>query len=72
MDFGLGLICRLLRREDGAVTLDWVALTATVLLVGIAVVYAIYENGVLTVVDATNAALSPGVTETDLDLTPDF
>lgn len=36
--------------ESGAVTIDWVTLTAGVLLVGIMAVYAIYQNGVSTLV----------------------
>ena len=40
--------------ERGAVTIDWVALTAGVLLVGIMVVYAIYNNGVSTLVSSVN------------------
>ena len=35
-----------LRDESGAVTIDWVALTAGILLLGITLVYAIFNNGV--------------------------
>jgi Flp pilus assembly pilin Flp len=35
-----------LKDEAGAVTIDWVALTAGILLLGIAVVYAIFNEGV--------------------------
>ena len=35
-----------LRNESGAVTIDWVALTAGILLLGITLVYAIFNNGV--------------------------
>ena len=37
-----------LRDESGAVTIDWVALTAGVLLLAIVVVYAIFDQGVTT------------------------
>ena len=40
--------------EDGAITVDWVALTAGILLVAIMVVYAIYNNGVSTLVSEIN------------------
>ena len=35
-----------LRNEDGAVTIDWVALTAGILLLAITLVYSIFNNGV--------------------------
>jgi hypothetical protein len=47
--------------EAGAVTIDWVALTAGVLLLGIMVVYAIFNNGVSSLVSNINSTLS-GVT----------
>lgn len=43
--------------EDGAVTIDWVALTAGILLLGIAVVYAIFNGGVTDLVGSINSAL---------------
>jgi hypothetical protein len=43
------------------VTIDWVALTAGILLLGIMVVYAIFNNGVSTLVSNVNSTLS-GVT----------
>ena len=36
--------------DAGAVTIDWVALTSGILLFGIMVVYAIYNNGVSSLV----------------------
>ncbi len=42
---------------DGAITVDWVALTAGVLLVGIMVVYAIANNGVSSLVSEVNSTL---------------
>lgn len=44
--------------DSGAITVDWVALTAGVLVVGIMVVYAIYNNGVSTLVVDVNDNLS--------------
>ena len=50
-----------IRDEDGAVTIDWVALTAGILLLGIAVVYAIFNEGVDGAVDDITAELSGAV-----------
>ena len=44
--------------DAGAVTIDWVALTAGILLLGIMVVYAIFNGGVSTLVDNVNSTLS--------------
>ncbi len=46
-----------LRDETGAVTIDWVALTAGILLLGIMVVYAIFNNGVSVLVSNVNSTL---------------
>lgn len=51
-----------LRDESGAVTIDWVALTAGILLLGIAVVYAIFNQGVSPLVNSINSNLSTAVT----------
>ena len=42
---------KFLSDDAGAVTIDWVALTAGVLMVGVIVVYAIYNDGVSSLVD---------------------
>lgn len=55
----------LLRDCDGAITVDWVTLTGAVLLVGIMVVYAIYNNGVSSLVSNVNSTM------TDADLSAD-
>ncbi|GMG82931.1 hypothetical protein LNKW23_21440 [Paralimibaculum aggregatum] len=60
------IFSQFIRDEAGAVTIDWVALTAGILLLGIAVVYAIFETGVVDVVDTINSELSSAV-DTDLD-----
>jgi len=51
-----------LRDDAGAVTIDWVALTAGILLLGIMVVYAIFNNGVSTLVSKVNSTLTGVVT----------
>ncbi len=52
---------KFLSDDAGAVTIDWVALTAGILLLGIMVVYAIFNNGVSTLVSNVNSTLE-GVT----------
>ena len=54
------------RDDTGAVTIDWVALTAGILLLGIMVVYAIFNGGVAGLVVSINDTLA-GVT-TDVNL----
>lgn len=45
------------RDRRGAVTIDWVALTAGILLLGIMVVYAIFNEGVSGLVGSINSEL---------------
>jgi len=52
---------KFLRDEAGAVTIDWVALTAGILLLGIAVVYGIFNTGVSTLATSINTNLSTAV-----------
>lgn len=55
------MIDKFLRDESGAVTIDWVTLTAGGLLLGIAVIYGIYEGGVLPLSQSVNGHLSEAV-----------
>ncbi len=48
---------KFLSDDAGAVTIDWVALTAGILLLGIMVVYAIFNNGVSVLVSNVNSTL---------------
>ena len=50
-----------LHDESGAVTIDWVAITSGILLLGIMVVYAVFNNGVSSLVSNVNSTLD-GVT----------
>jgi hypothetical protein len=52
---------KFLQDDSGAVTIDWVALTAGILLLGIAVVYAIFREGVAPLVDSINSNLATAV-----------
>ncbi len=49
---------KFLSDDTGAVTIDWVALTAGILLLGIMVVYAIFNNGVAGIVLSINSTLT--------------
>ncbi len=57
---------KFLSDDAGTVTIDWIALTSGVLIVGIIVVYAIYNNGVASVVTGVNSTLVS--VSTDLDV----
>lgn len=61
-----------LRDDAGAVTIDWVALTAGILLLGIAVVYAIFRGGVADVVGDINTSLSGAVVTGITGTAPSF
>ena len=54
-----------LRDESGAVTIDWVALTAGILLLGITLVYAIFNNGVSDLAGNINSNLANSGTSVD-------
>ncbi len=66
------IFAQFIRDEAGAVTIDWVALTAGILLLGIAVVYAIFRTGVADVVTDINTALSGSVNTTNVGGVPTF
>lgn len=51
------MLNKFLNDEAGAVTIDWVALTAGILLLGIAVVYGIFNTGVAGLASKVNSNL---------------
>ena len=53
----MAIFTKFLSDDAGAVTIDWVALTAGILLLGIMVVYAIFNNGVAGLVVSINKTL---------------
>ena len=61
-----------LRDDAGAVTIDWVALTAGILLLGIAVVYAIFNSGVKSLVAQINETLNSGLISVEYGTAPDY
>ncbi|MEM7744863.1 MAG: hypothetical protein AAF409_14240 [Pseudomonadota bacterium] len=63
---------KFLRDDSGAVTIDWVALTAGILLLGIAVVFAIFREGVQPLVDSINTTLQGAVPGNIVGPAPNF
>lgn len=61
---------KFLSDESGAVTIDWVALTAGILLLGIATVYAIFNGGVTPLIGSINSNLSTAVSSTIIGPVP--
>ena len=57
--------------DAGAVTIDWVALTAGILLLGIMVIYAIFNNGVASLISNINSTLAGVTTDVDVGDVPD-
>ena len=57
--------------ESGAVMIDWVALTAGILLLGIMVVYAIFNQGVVGLVNETNSMLQGASISANLGVSMD-
>ena len=58
--------------DAGAVTIDWIALTSGILLLGIMVVYAIFNNGVSVLVGNVNSTLAGITTDVNVGATPDI
>ena len=54
------------RDETGAVSVDWVALTSGLLLLGIIIVYAIFNGGVSSLVGNINEMLADVATDVDV------
>lgn len=55
------MLSKFIGDETGAVTIDWVALTAGILLLGIAVVYGVFEGGVQPLAQSINQNLGIAV-----------
>ncbi|MEM7506270.1 MAG: hypothetical protein AAF415_05955 [Pseudomonadota bacterium] len=58
-------IKQFIRDESGAVTIDWVALTAGILLLGIALVFGIFNEGVDPLANRIGTALSDAAIDID-------
>ncbi len=72
----MGQLVKLLRffRSDdtAAVTIDWVAVTSGILLLGIMVVYSIFNLGVSSLTDNVNSTLATITTDISIGLAPDL
>jgi hypothetical protein len=58
--------------DAGAVTIDWVALTAAILLLGIMVVYSIFNGGVSSLTSNIGGTLSGISTAIDIGAVPNI
>lgn len=56
-----------LRDDSGAITVDWVTLTAGLLLFGIAIIFAIFDGGVDPLVNNMSTTLSNVVLPASID-----
>ena len=72
MEGGTTKFTKFLNDDAGAVTIDWVALTAGVLLLGIMVVDAIFNNGVFSLVLDINSTLSGISSDVSVGAAPDI
>ncbi len=59
-----------LNDDTGAVTIDWVALTAGILLLGIMVIYAIFNNGVASRISNINSTLEGATSDVTVGTPP--
>ena len=64
------IFTKFLSDDAGAVTIDWVALTAGILLLGIMVVYAIFNGGVSNLVEKINVTLTNITTDVNVGTVP--
>jgi len=58
--------------ESGAITVDWIALTASVLLLGMMVILAIFNGGVSSLVSNLNAGMDRAYADADPGEVPDI
>lgn len=72
---GEQIMCKTVQRflgsEDGAITVDWIVLTASILMVGIATVFFLFEEGVSTTIADSSTALGEVTAGTGIDRTLD-
>jgi hypothetical protein len=63
---------KFLSDDTGAVTIDWVALTAGIMLVGIMAVYSIFSGGVAPLAVNISSTLAGLTTDIDTGLVPNL
>lgn len=64
------VINQFVSNERGAATIDWVALTAGVLLIGVAMVYSIFNNGVGDTASSISSSLEAAGANVDTGVAP--
>ena len=64
------MVFAFLRSERGAATLDWVAMTAGILVLGLALVYALFSGGVSSISRSINATLERSGTPIEVGSPP--
>jgi uncharacterized integral membrane protein len=67
-----GGLMRFAQEDTGAVTIDWVALTAGILLLGIVVVFSVFNVGVSPVVAAITSQIGAAKVISDVGIAPSF
>ena len=65
-------INKFIRDEAGAVTIDWVALSAGILLLGIALVYGVFNQGVVPLAERIGTALSSASISVNVGTAPEL
>ena len=63
---------KFLADDDGAITIDWVSLTAGILIAGMITLYAIFNNGVGPLVAETGEAATAMFEDVNLGAVPDI
>ncbi len=72
LEVSMSKFTKFLSDDTGAVTIDWVALTAGILLLGIMVVYAIFNGGVASLAGNISSTLASVATDIDIGLVPNL
>lgn len=62
---------KFISNEDGGVTIDWVFITGGILLLGIAVVFGVFNQGVSTLATSINTEVATTLINPELAPSPD-
>ena len=66
------MIRKFVQDEAGAVTIDWVAMAAGISMLGVAVVYAVFNNGTEPAISLINSHLGTLGLDINIGETPDI